>query len=148
MLNVIPPVPRRTVPAISLKGDAGSFQHLSYVSTLGPGESWQELGAVTLTSTQQFYPDLTLPLQSSRFYRAWQANVPSDKPALEMRLATELMLTGAISSHARIDRINQFGPTDAWVTLDTVTMTNTTQPYFDFSMYLQPARLYRVEPVP
>ena len=48
----------------------------------------------------------------------------------------------------RIDWINQFGPTDAWVTLDTVALTNTTQPYFDFTMFRQPARLYRVVQVP
>ena len=126
----------------------GSLLHLSYASKLGPGASWQELDAVTLTATPQFYPDLTQPLPSARFYRAWQTNVPSVAPALQMSLATEITLTGAIGSNVRVDYINQFGPTDAWVTLATVTLTNTTEPYFDFTMFHQPARLYRLVPVP
>jgi uncharacterized repeat protein (TIGR03803 family) len=148
MLSVIPPVPKNTVPAISLTGDAGSFLHLIWASTPGPDADWQELDVITLSSTQQFYPDLTLPLTSSRFYRAWQGNAPSARPALQMRFGTELTLTGAIGNHVRIDRINQYGPTDAWVTLDTVTLTNTTQGYFDFTMFHQPPRLYRVQSVP
>ena len=69
-------------------------------------------------------------------------------PVLDLSLATELTLTGVIGSHVRVDYINQFGPTDAWVTLDTVSLTNTTQPYFDFSMFRQTARLYRLMLVP
>jgi len=44
--------------------------------------------------------------------------------------------------------INQFGPTNAWVTLATVTLTNATQPYFDLTTWRQPARLYRLVAVP
>ncbi|MCX6916885.1 MAG: immunoglobulin domain-containing protein, partial [Verrucomicrobia bacterium] len=148
MLSVIPPVPRKMVPAISLTGDVGSVLHPSYADALGRGADWQALDAVTLTATPQFYPDLTHPLPSARFYRAWQTNVPSVQPVLEASLATELTLTGAIASKVRVDYINQYGPTDAWMTLDTVAMTNTTQPYFDFTMFRQPARLYRLVPVP
>ena len=148
LLSVIPPVPKTTVPAINLTGEAGSLLHLSCADTPGPGALWQELIPVTLTATQQFYPELTLPLPSARFYRAWQTTVPSVKPALQMIEATEITLTGAIGSHLRIDCINRFGPTDAWVTLDTATLTNTTQPYFDYTMFCQPARLYRLVAVP
>jgi hypothetical protein len=48
----------------------------------------------------------------------------------------------------RLDYINQFGPIDAWVTLDTVTLTNASQLYFDVSAPMQPARLYRLVPSP
>jgi hypothetical protein len=48
----------------------------------------------------------------------------------------------------RLDYINQFGPIDAWVTLATVTLTNTSQLYFDVSAPGQPRRLYRVVQVP
>jgi hypothetical protein len=34
------------------------------------------------------------------------------------------------------------------VTLDTVTLTNTTQLFFDVTMFRQPTRLYRLVPVP
>ena len=119
-----------------------------YADRLSAEVSWQEVSAVTLSGPQQFYPDLTDPRPSSRFYRAWQANEPSSPPALLALLATELTLTGAIGSQVRVDYINQFGPTDAWVTLDIVTLTNTTQAYFDYTMFRQPARLYRLVLVP
>jgi uncharacterized repeat protein (TIGR03803 family) len=148
MLNAIAPFEKRSVPAIKLTGDPGSLLHLSCADTPGPGAAWQELDTVTLAAAQQYYPVLTLPLPSTRFYRAWQTNVPSVRPALQMSLATELTLTGGIGSNVRLDCINQFGPTDAWVTLDTVALTNTTQPYFDFTMFRQPTRLYRAVPLP
>jgi len=40
--------------------------------------------------------------------------------------------------------IDQFGPIDAWFTLATVTLTNTSQLYFDTSAWQQPPRLYRL----
>jgi hypothetical protein len=65
-----------------------------------------------------------------------------------MSLATEIPLSGPIGSSVRIDYINRFGPTDAWVTLDTVILTNTTQLYFDVAAFRQPQRLYRLVPSP
>ena len=59
-----------------------------------------------------------------------------------------LTLTGAVGSSVRVDYINQFGPTDAWVPLDTVTLTNPSQLYFDVSAPGQPPRLYRLVQVP
>jgi hypothetical protein len=57
-------------------------------------------------------------------------------------------LTGTIGHSVRLDYINQFGPIDAWVTLATVPLTNTSQLYFDVSAHGQPPRLYRVVPLP
>ena len=148
MLSIVPPIPRTTVPAVSLTGEPGSCLHLGCAGMPGPGALWQELGAITLSAPQQLYPDLTDPLPSSRFYRAWQTNVVSVPPVLRMSFATKLTLTGAIGSNVRVDYINQFGPTDAWVTLDTVTLTNTSQLYFDTSAPGQPPRLYRLVPSP
>ena len=59
-----------------------------------------------------------------------------------------LTLTGNVGDTIRVDGVNKFGPTDAWFTLDTVTMNNTTQLYFDTTAPGQPARLYRLLPVP
>jgi len=53
-----------------------------------------------------------------------------------------------MGSSRRVDYINQFGPIDAWVTLATVTLTNTSQLYFDTSVIGQPPRLYLIVPVP
>jgi hypothetical protein len=53
-----------------------------------------------------------------------------------------------VGDSLRLDYINQTGPTDAWVPLDTVTLTSTSQLYFDVSVLSQPGRLYRIVPVP
>jgi hypothetical protein len=147
-LSVIAPVPRRTVPMLNLTGDVGSLLHLECADTLAGGPSWQALDTLTLTSSPQLYIDLVSPVRSYRFYRAWQTNVASVRPAVAVGMATELTLSGAVGSKVEIDYINRYGPTDAWVALDTVTLTSTTQPYFDVSMWRQPARLYRLVPVP
>jgi hypothetical protein len=147
-LGMIPPVPRRTVPALCLSGGLGSFLNLSCADSLTGSLSWQPLDTVILTNPPQLYLDLSQPLPPCRPYRAWQTNAPSLPPSLAVGMASELTLTGAIGSQARIDYLNQFGPTDAWVTLDTVTLTDATQPYFDLAMWRQPTRLYRLVPVP
>jgi hypothetical protein len=67
---------------------------------------------------------------------------------LNLNFVPAITLTGNIGDSIRLDCINQFGPTDAWVTLDTVTFTNTSQLYFDVSSIGQPPRLYRIVPVP
>jgi hypothetical protein len=102
-----------------------------------------------LTSTSQFYFDVSLPLPSQRFYRAWQSGPPSVAPSLSLPgLVPAITLTGNVGDSLRLDYINQIGPTNAWVTLDTVTLTNTTQLYFDVSVPGQPPRLYRIVPLP
>jgi hypothetical protein len=53
-----------------------------------------------------------------------------------------------VNESLRLDYINAIGPTDAWVTLDTITLTNPSQLYFDVSSIGQPTRLYRIVPVP
>jgi hypothetical protein len=147
-LSVIAAVEGRVVPALNLTGDLGSFLHLDYLSAFGPGAQWLSLSNLTLNSAPQVCFDLSGPLPAQRFYRAWQTNLPSARPVLDLGMATEITLTAAIGSKVRIDWINQFGPIDAWVTLATVTLTSTTQPYFDLTMWRQPPRLYRLVPVP
>jgi uncharacterized repeat protein (TIGR03803 family) len=143
LLSVIPPVERRLVPAVGLTGGAGSFLHLEYVDSLGAAvPQWLSLTNATLSSGPQFCFDLSQPLPAQRFFRAWQTNGP--RPALDMSFATEIPLTGAIGSSVRVDYINAIGPTNAWVTLDTVLLTNTTQLYFDVTAFRQPTRLYRL----
>jgi len=140
LLSVIPPVEKRTVPAVRLPGGNGSLLHLEYADSLLAAPTWSSLTNVTLSGGPQPCFDLSQPLPAERFYRAWQTNGP--QPALGMSMATEIPLTGAIGSSVQIDYINPFGPTNAWVTLDTVTLTNSPQLYFDVTMFHQPARLY------
>jgi hypothetical protein len=59
-----------------------------------------------------------------------------------------LTLTSSVSSQVRVDGMVQFVPTDAWLTSDTIKLTNTSQLYFDVPSTGQPQRLYRLVNVP
>jgi hypothetical protein len=133
MLNVIAAVERRPVPGVKVTGETGSLLTVDYADSLSPEPNWTTLGSVSLTGTSQYYFDLTVPLPPQRFYRAWQTGTPGVGPSLDLHLVPAITLTGSIGGSVRLDYINQFGPTDAWVTLDTVTLTNTSQLYFDVS---------------
>lgn len=144
-LSVIPVVERRSVPAITLSGEVGSLLTLDYANELAPASNWLPLGTVSLTSTSGVFFDVTSPLPPQRFYRAWQAGTAGMTPTLNgPLLVPALTLTGNSGDKIRVDCINQFGPTDAWFTLANVTLTNSSQLYFDVSAVGQPARLYRL----
>ena len=89
-----------------------------------------------------------MPLPPQRFYRSWQTGTPGVRPSLDLHLVPAITLTGSIGHSVRLDYINQFGPTNAWGTLDTVRLTNTSQLYFDVSALGQPRRLYRLVQIP
>jgi hypothetical protein len=57
-------------------------------------------------------------------------------------------LTGSPGDSARVDGINAVSPTDAWFTLATTKLTNSSQLYFDVSTVNQPQRLDRIIPLP
>jgi len=115
---------------------------------LGPSPGWVTFDSVTLTNSSQWYFDVSTPLPSQRFYRAWQTGGPSDIPALDLKMVPAITMTGLVGGSVHVDYINQFGPTDAWVALDTVMLSNTSQHYFDVSAPGQPPRLYRLVQVP
>ena len=149
MLNVIPAVERRPVPGIKVAGDAASLLNLDHADSLSPAPNWKTMATITLSNTSQFYFDLTTPLPPQTFYRVRQTGTPSVTPSLKLAgMVPAITLTGSIGDSLRLDYINQFGPTDAWVTLDTITLTNTLQLYFDVSDIGQPPRLWRIVPVP
>lgn len=66
---------------------------------------------MTPGSGPQLCFDLSQPLPAEPIYRAWQTNGP--QPALDLSLATEIPLAGAIGRSVRLDYINAIGPTDA-----------------------------------
>ena len=140
MLNVIEAVERRPVPGVKVTGQTASLLNVDYADSLSLAPNWTTLGSVSLTSASQYYFDLTLPLPPQRFYRAWQTGTPGVIPSVDLHLVPAITLTGNIGDAWRLDAINQFGPTDAWFTLDTVTLTNTSQLYFDTSAWGQPQR--------
>jgi hypothetical protein len=147
MLSVIPAVERRMVPGLTLVGQPGNSLNLQDADALGPSPNWVTFDNVALTNTSQWYFDLSAPLPPQRFYRAWQPGPSSVAPTLDLYMVPALTLTGPVGSSVRVDYINQFGFTDAWVTLATVTLTNTSQLYFDTSVVGQPPRLWRLVPV-
>ena len=147
-LNVIAAVARRWVPGVNLMAQPGNFLGLDYRDNLGPATNWQTMATMTLSNASQFYFDVSQPLPPQRFYRAWQLGTPAVVPSLDMKMVPAITVTGIVGDSLRLDYINQFGPIDAWVTLATVKLTNSSQLYFDTSSIGQPARLWRIVPVP
>jgi hypothetical protein len=146
-VSVISPVPRRIVPALLLAGEAGDQLAVESCVTIAEPPAWKILETVTLTDTTQWYFDVTAP-SAQGFYRARQVNGSGAAPALGLQRVPAITLTGPVGSVARLDYINQFGPSDAWVTLATVALTNASQLYFDTSTIHQPPRLYRLVVTP
>jgi hypothetical protein len=149
MLNVIPAVQRRAVPAINVIGETGSSLHVQYTDSPASPSSWQTMDTMTLTSPPQYWFDLSTPLPQERFYRVWQTGTPAVLPSFKPpSMAPAITMTGNIGDSVRVDYINAIGPTNAWVTLDTVTLTNTSQLYFDVTAPRQPKRFYRLVQTP
>jgi hypothetical protein len=148
-LSVIAPVDRKIVPAIILKAEAGTTLNLHYADFLSQTPTWSLLDSIVLSNSPQWYFDQSAPLPSQRFYRAGQTGAPIVIPALTLPgMVPALTLTGTVGNKVRIDAINRVGPTDAWFTLATITLTNTTQLYFDTTTFGQQPLLYRLVPVP
>jgi hypothetical protein len=149
MLQVVAPLPRQLLPSLRMTGEPASLVNVDYTDAISPAASWAPLGSISLTNAPNYYFDFNvLPLAQHRFYRARQTGAPSVVPSLDLRKVPAITLTGNISDKLRVDYINQFGPIDAWVTLDTVTLTNTSQVYFDTTAVGQPPRLWRLVPEP
>jgi uncharacterized repeat protein (TIGR03803 family) len=143
-LSVIAPVPRRLVPALRINGEAGSLITLESSETLFPSSTWQILESVPLTGAPQYCFDTTVPLPNQRYYRASQSTASGTAPALDLPfMVPAITLGGSIGNSIRLDYINAIGPTDAWTALATITLTNTSQLFFDLAAPGQPARLYR-----
>jgi hypothetical protein len=69
-------------------------------------------------------------------------------PALDINLVPAITLRGEVGWTYRLDYVNALGPTNAWNTLATITLTNNPQFYFDVSAIGQPARYYRLVETP
>jgi hypothetical protein len=149
MLNVIAPVEQRLVPALILAAQPASILFLDVSSAFNPGQAWTLLDSVYLTNSPQFYFDLTTPLQPQRYYRVWQSGVLPVRPSVSLpALVPAITLYSNVGGPLRVDGINQYGPTGAWFTIDTVTLSSPSQLYFDTASIGQPQRLYRIVPVP
>ena len=133
MLNVIAPVERRPVPGVKVTGQTGSLLNVDYAELPQPCAELDHARlrqpdqhvAILLRSHPAAPAAAVLPGVADGNAGRDAASGPAPVPAIT--------LTGSIGGSVRVDAINQFGPTDAWVTLDTVTLTNTSQLYFDVS---------------
>jgi len=67
---------------------------------------------------------------------------------VEIFMVPAISLTGAVGESFRIDYINAVGPTNAWTSLATVTLTNAQQFYSDYSAIGRPSRVYRIVQLP
>jgi hypothetical protein len=69
-------------------------------------------------------------------------------PGLDIKMVPAISLFGEVGTNYRLDYLNAIGPTNNWMTLATVTLTNNPQLYFDVSAIGQPQRIYRLTQVP
>jgi hypothetical protein len=147
-LSVIPAVDRRPVPGLILSGEPGSTLNLDTADMLSPVPNWAAFDRTVLSEHSQWYFDLTASLVAPRYYRGRQTGVSNMIPALDIHMIPALTLTSTGGATVRVEGINQVGPTDAWFPLATVTLSNTSQLWFDTSVIGQPKRLYRLVPLP
>jgi len=147
LLNVIAPVERRPVPAVNVTAAPGSSLGIEYCDDPGSTTGWRTAATMTLSNASQFFFDVSEPLPPHRLYRVWRSGTPGAAPSLNLNFVPAIALTGTVGSPLRLDCINAIGPTNAWVTLETVTLTNTSQLYFDVSALNQSGRLYRIVPI-
>lgn len=146
-VNVIPPVERRTVPELHILSEPIGTLNLEYCETLKAPLQWTALDSLPASTSADWF-DLANPLAAQRFYRVKQSGAPNTQPTLQLNMIPALTLTGSIGDRIRVDGINAVGPTGDWFTLATVTMTNTSQLFFDVTAPGQPRRLYRLVTVP
>lgn len=69
-------------------------------------------------------------------------------PALKIDMVPAISLIGAVGLTYRLDYVNAVGSTTNWITLATITLTNSPEYYFDTSAIGQPTRFYRLMQVP
>lgn len=64
-------------------------------------------------------------------------------PGLDVHMVPAITLFGTVGLNYRIDYISPYGAPDSWISLATITLTNSPQFYFDTSAIGQQGRLYR-----
>jgi uncharacterized repeat protein (TIGR03803 family) len=148
LLNVIAPVARRYVPAITLTSQSNTLLNVQYSDSVFPFANWTPLTSVSITNTSQVFADVSAPLAAPRFYRAWQQVSAGAPPRLDINLVTAVILTGTVGSTLKLDYINEVGPIDAWTNLATLTLATSPQLFLDWSAMSKPARLYRLTTIP
>jgi len=72
-LSVIPYVPRKLVPFVTVSGDTGSSLSLGFWDSVGGSPNWNPLASFVLTNNSQSYPDLSDPPANQHAFTACSA---------------------------------------------------------------------------
>jgi uncharacterized repeat protein (TIGR03803 family) len=145
-LDVIVPTDHRNVPGVSMAGVSNALWELECADAFGEAQ-WMTPESEALAISPSYRFDLSFPLPLARFYRARQNEGTIPLPAASIEIVPMVTLSGPTGTIVRLDAINRFGPTGAWWTLETVTLTNIPQHYFDLTEGAA-ERLYRIIPMP
>ncbi len=146
-LKVIPAVQQRPVPAVNVSGSVGHVLTVEYSDHLGASSLWSALETFTPTGAWRYTFDTSVSLPPQRYYRAWQESA-GPATLVPPILVPAITVTGTPPQSIRVDCINRYGPTNDWSSLGTVALTQPSQYLFDVTAPGQPARLYRLVPVP
>ena len=144
-LSIVPSVKKRTVPVLH-GGVILNFTHLYFECADSPGGPWVPLTSMLQTNGGVFFVDCSPSLPEQRFYRV-RGN-SQYTPWLWIDFTTAILLSGSVGTRLRVDYLNAIGPPDAWVPLDTVTLTSPTQLYSHHALLGKMGKLYRIVPVP
>ena len=90
--------------------------------------------------------DCSPSLPEQRLYRVWADY--GYNPSLWIDSTAAIYLSGSVGARLQIDCLNAIGPPDAWLPLDTVTLTSPTQLYSSDALLGKIGKLYRVVRVP
>jgi len=100
ILNVVPIVPQRPVPAVYLSSQSGSLWTMDYSDTIGPGAQWTRLAAETLTNTSQYYFDAAASLLGAG------ARLPGDGFGVSsVDWAGSVVADGAVAESGCVERL-------------------------------------------
>ncbi len=150
-----PPTILSMFPVAQTRG-IGSAAYMSVIADgFKPLKYRWYFGSTVIPGETNFILGLTnLLLSQSGLYKSVVSNgagsVTSAPVALNVVLLSEVCVTptvvlrGEIGATIRIDYIHLYDPTNAWITLDTVQVTNNPQLYFDTSAIGTPSRYYRL----
>jgi hypothetical protein len=132
--------------SIAAQGDL-PFQYQWYFGNtpiFGATNRWLTLDNVATTQAGAY----SVVVSNSKGSATSQPLMLNVVPSLDVNMVPAITLKGGAGQNFRIDYINAVGPTNAWTTLATVTLTNNQQFYSDYSAIGQPVRLYRLVQLP
>ncbi len=129
---------------VTASGPALSYQWLFNVTNVLAGATNSTLSLTNVGSSQSGNYSVVASNSAGAVF-----SQPAALTVAPIRgIVMPITLSGDVGSSWRIDYVNDLGPTNVWVPLATVTLTNTSQIYSDASALSQAQRFYRLVPLP